>query len=70
MNLKRTQINLKEILLKIGRLAKADQRWILARLSASEKNRFCEMQGEQLLSKARRFRRLKNEQRPSQNLPA
>ncbi|MBA2709673.1 MAG: hypothetical protein H0U57_03650 [Tatlockia sp.] len=69
MNLIKTQINLKEILLKIGRLPKADQRWILSKLSASQKNQFCEMQGEQLLAKAHRFRSLKSKRASLPNLP-
>jgi hypothetical protein len=56
--------NLKKILLKIGCLSKSDQRWIMAKLSESEKAIFRQMQVEKLLSTARRFRTLQNEQMP------
>ncbi|MBA3537488.1 MAG: hypothetical protein H0T84_12930 [Tatlockia sp.] len=53
--------NFKEILLKIGRLSKSDQRWIIAKLSKTEKAVYSKLQGEKLLSKARLFRTLNKE---------
>ncbi|WP_028388035.1 hypothetical protein [Legionella fairfieldensis] len=52
-------INVKQILLKIARLPKADQRWIIRQLPTLEKKRFKQIQGEVLLINARRFRKIK-----------
>jgi hypothetical protein len=53
--------NLKEILLKIVRLPKTDQGWIMSQLSKAQKTVFSQVQGEQHLQNARRFRKLKND---------
>lgn len=50
---------LKQILLKIARLSKADQRWIISKLAKKEAQLFNQAQGEQLLQYANHFRKLK-----------
>lgn len=62
---------LKQILLKMARLAKSDQRWIISKLSSIEAQRFKQEQGEQLLQDARRFRQLNVDLQPliSTNTP-
>jgi hypothetical protein len=65
---------LKQILLKMARLPKSDQRWIISKLSNVEAQRFKQEQGEQLLLDARRFRQLKLDLQPlisrnTQNIP-
>lgn len=55
---------LKQILLKMARLSKSDQRWIISKLSSAEAQRFNQEQGEQLLRDARRFRKLNTDLQP------
>lgn len=47
---------LKEILIKIAALPRSDQRWIISKLPDQQTAIFKQMQGEQQLEKARRFR--------------
>lgn len=64
---------LKEILIKIARLSKADQRWVLQQLSERQTTLFNQKQGKQLLQESRRFRKLtlqtKDATTPSPLLP-
>ncbi len=52
--------HLKQILLKIARLPKADQYWINQQLSQQQKQVFSALKGEQLLLKARGFSKLRS----------
>lgn len=51
--------NFKELLVKIARLPRADQRWILRQLSDDQLSTFNQNQGMELLEEAQRFRNLK-----------
>lgn len=50
---------LKQILLDIARLSSSDQKWILASLSPEHRTLFEQQQGLELLTDARRFRKVK-----------
>ncbi|ARG96962.1 hypothetical protein [Legionella micdadei] len=52
---------LKSILLKIARLPKTDQRWIIDQLSKEKKTLFKQINGVQLLHQAQHFRKLKGD---------
>ncbi|CDZ77060.1 hypothetical protein BN59_01339 [Legionella massiliensis] len=60
---------LKEILVKIAGMPKADQRWILNKLPEQQKTLFKQMQGEQELANARRFSKLPKRTEPLQLAP-
>lgn len=56
--------DLKPILLKIACLSRADQGWIIDKLSKTQSLLFNKVKGEQLLQSARRFRKLKYKDQP------
>lgn len=53
--------SLKQILIKMARLSRRDQRWILNALSPTQKKLFQQVQGKSLLLKAWRFRHLQEQ---------
>jgi hypothetical protein len=60
----------KTLLLKIVALPLKDQRWILSRLTPKQQEQFTQLQGNSLLGKARRFRKLPYPQLPPIAKPA
>lgn len=54
----------KKLLLKIAGLPLADQRWVLSQLTPLQQEQFAQQQGNALLNKARRFRKLPYPQLP------
>lgn len=49
---------LKQILLRIAKLPRRDQQWVLKQLTAKQSAQFNKLQGHSLLSDARKFRKL------------
>ncbi|MFI4962449.1 MAG: hypothetical protein ACHP6H_01180 [Legionellales bacterium] len=66
--------NFKKLLVQIASLPKLDQNWIIKQLSLEQQEQFTQLQGQELLLKARRFRSLAYAPMPpiaqSQPLPA
>ncbi|MCL9682633.1 hypothetical protein [Legionella maioricensis] len=54
----------KKLLLKIANLPLADQKWVLNQLTPKQLKQFTQWQGDSLLNKARRFRKLPCPQLP------
>jgi hypothetical protein len=54
----------KTLLLRIAKLTRNDQKWVLAQLSPEQKQQFAMLQGDNLLDCARRFRHI-----PAESIP-
>lgn len=59
----------KRLLLRIAKLTRADQKWLLSQLSPQHKQRFIRLKGHNLLDDARRFRGLSQDAIPKIQKP-
>lgn len=59
----------KRLLLRIAKLTRNDQKWLLAQLSPAQKQQFLTLKGDNLLDGARRFRSLSAQSIPQIQTP-